>query len=993
MTKKIPILFILFCFSIAMYAQKRTITGTVTDKSTKETLPMVTIVVKDSNPVVGTTASLDGTYKIEVDQNAKVLVFSSIGMKNIEAAIEDRETINIEMEPDTETLDEVIVIGYGTESKKLLTGSVSSISLDNIDKTPTANVDEALQGKTAGVNINSNSGTPGGGISVKIRGMSSISGGSSPLYVVDGIPIITGDQSQVSFSGQNIDAISNLNPADIESISILKDASAAAIYGARATNGVVLITTKKGKSEKTKINASASFGVDQMWNKPDLLDSKDWLAYQNDLNGTNINTSIDTTNTNWIDEVTRIAPVMDYKISASGGNAKTKYYLSGGYFSQEGIVQGTKFDRLSGRINLDHRPNERVNFGAKVALSGTMNDRVEGDQSLHAPLAVAISLPPTYPVFNSNGEYDQSGPYANPVPIIKNATNEANAISNMSSVYFNYDIIEGLTFNTTWGIDIYMLNEHSYDPISTNQGAQTNGMGFETFSLSKNLTSNNTLIYTKSIGKNEKTGKNDLHNIGAMVGYSFEKYDRTSTYMQGSQFPLEELQYMNSAATTLAASASKTETGTNSFFGRVKYNYNYKYLITFTGRYDGSSRFGENNKYGFFPGISLGYRLSEEPFMKSISFLSELKLKGGIGITGNDRIGSFRSLALYTAANYAGNPGVMPLQIPNKDLKWETTYQTDVGFTSGFLKDRITMDFSYYHKRTTDLLLDRPVQPSSGFTVYSDNIGAMVNQGVELSVNAEIIPGLWEMSFNIAHNRNEVTKLYNDQPIEGIGRGDQRIAVGEPISHFWGYESLGVDPSTGFMVFKDINNDGQITEADKTIIGDPHPDFTGGFSNNFTYKNFELNIFLQFSYGNDIYNGTRVYTESLGITGDNQSTAINDRWQNVGDITDVPLATTIANPVNGLFNNVGSSRFVEDGSYLRMKTISLAYNFDENILSKLKLNSLKVYFSAKNLFTITGYSGLDPEVNYAGNDNVVMGVEFFTYPSVRTFTFGINIGI
>ncbi len=983
MVKKLLFLLILSCVFAGAYAQKRTITGTVTDKETGETMPGVTVIVK-SNPSNGTITNPDGTYNLEVGEDARFLVFSFVGMNSVEKAIENRTQIDVAMQSDTKSLDEVVVVGYGTESKRLLTSSVSDVSLRELEEVPTANIDEALQGKTAGVRINSNSGTPGGGISVRVRGLSSISAGNTPLYVVDGIPIITGDLGQVGFSGQNIDALSNLSPNDIESISILKDASAAAIYGARATNGVVLITTKQGRSEKTKINARVSLGAEQMWNKPELLNSQQWLEYQNDLTGNNINPNVDTTNTDWVDEVTQIAPVANYDISASGGNNKTKYYLSGNYFTRKGIVKSTSFNRLSGRMNLDHRPNEKVHFGAKLSLSGSENNRVEGDQSLHAPLAVAISLPPTYPIYNSEGEYDQSGPYANPVPIIKEATNVANSFRTLGNIFMDYEIVDDLIFKTKWGLDYYMLNEHSYDPPTTRQGAQTNGMGFETFSKSTNFTSNNVLTYAKKYGENDFNG---------LLGYSFEKYKSISSYIMGVEFPHEYLEYMESASTIQDASADYDETGTNSFFGRFKYNYKYKYLLNITGRYDGSSRFGENNKYGFFPGASVGWRISEESFMKDIKAVSELKLKGGFGVTGNDRIGQFRSIALYTAANYGGEAGIIPVQIANPNLKWETTYQSDIGLTAGFLKDKITVDISYYYKKTKDILLDRPIPSSSGFSVISDNIGEMLNQGVEFTLNAEIIKNTWSLNFNISHNENKVLKLYNDQPIENLGRGNQRIAEGEVISHFYGYNALGVDPSTGYMVFEDINGDGQITEADKTIIGDPHPDFMGGLTNTFNYKQFELNVLFQFSYGNDIFNATRIYTESLGITGDNQSTAILDRWQNVGDETDIPLATSTPNPVTKLYNNEVSSRFVEDGSYIRLKTLSLGYNFKSDLLNKINVRSLKIYFSAKNLLTFTSYSGLDPEVNYAGNDDVVMGVEFFTYPSVRTFTFGINIGI
>lgn len=981
-TVKAGLLLLLF-IPVMAYSQTKQITGTVTSAEDNSTLPGVTVKVKGTTQ--GTITDVNGKYSIKA-KASDTLVFSFIGMQSVEKHVGNKVSINAELLQEASLLEEVVVVGYGTESKKLLTSSVSEVSADDLEYMPTTSVEEALQGKSAGVQINTNSGTPGGGLSVRIRGISSISAGNDPLYVVDGIPIISDNYSQISFAGQDISAVSDLSPSDIESISILKDASAAAIYGARATNGVVLITTKKGKAQKTRLNIKASTGMEQLWREPDLLNADEYIAYQREIDP-KYSPPYENTNTDWLDKVTQTGLVQNYEVSASGGNKKTTYYLSGNYHNRKGVVKSTNYERLSGRMNLDHYANERLHFGAKVMISGSENNRVEGDQSLHAPYAMAISLPPVYPVYNEEGDYDQSGPYANPVAIVKEAINVANSFRNLSNIFADYKIMEGLMFKTKLGVDYYNLQEHSFDPPTTRQGAQTNGMGIEASSKSARITSNNFLTYDNSINK--------THNFNILGGYSFERNNYTDAYTQGSNFPYEDFQNLESAATIIDAYVSSASTATNSVFGRLKYNYKYKYILNVNARYDGSSRFGENNRYGFFPGISGAWRITEEPFMDNLTFLSELKLKGGFGITGNDGIPNFRHMFLYGAGNYGNVAGLAPRWLGNPDLKWETTYQTDMGLTAGFLKNRLTLNVSYYNKNTVDLLFSRPMQPSSGYTTYTENIGEMTNQGVEFAVDAEIIKTKdmgWSSSFNISTNKNEVTKLYDGEPLENIGRAEQRIAEGEEFSHFYGYKSLGVDPSTGFIVFDDINGDGEITTADKTIIGSPHPDFIGGFSNKFRYQNLVLNLFFQYSYGNDIFNGTRIYTESLGGFADNQTKEVLDRWQKPGDITDIPKATSSAGP-SGLFNYEESSRFVEDGSYIRLKSVSLSYNLGKDFLQKSMFSKLKFFVSANNLLTFTRYEGSDPEVNYAGNDPLIMGVDFFTYPLTTTYTFGVKIGI
>jgi len=972
----------MFCLLLAnfVFSQKLTITGTVTSETNGETLPGVSVLVKELSGV-GTITDFDGKYTIEAEET-QTLVFSYIGMVSKEVAVKNQAVINVKLSENVENLSEVVVVGYGTSSKKLLTGSVGAIGAEKFEKMPMNSIDGVMQGQTAGVQISQNSGTPGGGMTVRVRGISSINAGSQPLYVIDGIPVTTGNFGQVGFSGQGINAISDLNPNDIESISILRDASSAAIYGARASNGVVLITTKSGKANKTKINFSAYYGVQQAANKLKLMNAQEWNEFQAQMAGNDPSTAPAAEhNTDWLNEVFRTAPIANYELSAQGGNEKTSFFVSGSYFTQEGILLGTDFQRLSGRLNLDHKINDYVKFKTGLSISRSENNRVEGDQSLNGPLPNAITLPAIYPVYNADGTYNESGPYANPIAIAKEAVNTTYSFRNIGNIGAEIKLLPGLRFETKLGVDYLSLNEHSFDPPTTRQGARSNGIGIEAATNVTNVTANNILTYSKTFA--------GIHDLDFLFGNSIEQFNRKSSFLRGTDFPNEYFEYLANAGTVTAGTASNTLRSTNSFFGRAKYNLNNKYLFEALARYDGSSKFGENNRYGLFPAFSVAWRVSEEAFFPEA--IDDFKLRLGYGITGNDQIGDFRSIGLYGSANYSGTSGLAPIQLPDPDLKWETTKQLSAGFDLSFISNRITINFDFYNKLTYDMLLDRPLPTSSGFSTITTNIGEMKNTGYEIGLTTENVKTdnfLWTSNFNISTNKNEVTKLYKGQPIGPTGRGSNRIEEGEEIGYFYGYESLGVDPTTGDIVFRDIDNNGVINDKDQTKIGSPHPDFNGGFNNTVSYKGFELNLFLQYTYGNDVFNGTRIYTESCGETPDNQTTDVIDRWQKPGDIAEIPRATA-SDPNN---NNRPSSRFIEDGSFLRIKTLSLTYNFNSNMLSKLKLYNLKVYCTMQNLYTFTQYSGMDPEVNYAGDTNYILGTDFFTYPQARTFIFGLNVG-
>lgn len=960
----------------------RIVTGTVSDASGTSVIGASIVVA--GNKSIGTISDENGFYSIKVPDDYSRLEFSYVGYTTQVLDIPPGNVLNVILVEDNNVLKEFVVVGYGVEQKKLLTGSVGVVTGEELKKLPVATVDVALQGQTSGIQVIQNSGTPGAEMSVRIRGTSSIGASSQPLYVIDGIPVTTGDFAQVGYEGQGINALSDLNPSDIESISILKDAAAATIYGARASNGVVLITTKRGKEQRTSFSLNTSYGMQETWKRLEMLNARDWKLYRNDLAGTPVfspeqiaDNSVDV---NWQDQIFRKAPMKTLDLSATGGTEKTRFFLSGNVFDQDGILGGTDFNKLSGRINIDHKATSRLSLGTSIGLTHSKTDRVEGDQSLHGPLPNGISTPAIFAVYNTDGSYNQSGPYANAVSIINEAINQNFSNRAIANAFADYKILDGLTFSTKWGIDFLNFREHAYESTKTVQGARYNGLGFETYSNVSNLVSNNTLKYGTDIGSS---------SLEILAGYSFEKRQTTSSFIRAQDYADQNLQYINSASTIVSASSGASFSGIRSFFGRANYNLKDRYLFTLSARLDGSSRFSEKNRNGFFPAVSAAWRISQEPFFNS-NTISELKIRGSYGITGNDDVPPFLYASVYGNTSYAGQPAIYPSSIPNPDLRWESTAQSDLGIDLGLMNDRFVFGLDVYYKKTSDLLLSRPIPGSSGFSSVTENIGEIENKGLEFSLNSDNLKGRklrWNTILNFSMNRNKVLKLFNGQPIDDLGRGSNRIEEGQPIGIFYSYEWLGVDPSTGDVVYADKNFDGKITSDDRTKIGNPHPSFIYGLTNSFSYGMFDLSVFLQGVQGNDIFNGTRLFLESLQ-GGDSQLAVINERWRKPGDITRIPRATN--DPVAAAQNKRVSSRFLEDGSYLRIKNVSLSYTLNKQAWMRDKIQSVRLFVTGQNLLTFTNYSGLDPEVNYRGNDNAVVGTDFFTYPQARSFVFGIN---
>lgn len=957
-----------------------TVIGQVLDTK-GESLPGVSVTEKGT--ANGTLTDIDGKFNINVQNEQAVLSVSFIGYKNKEIPVNGRSEINITLQEEVVDLEEVVVVGYGTSSKKLLTGSVESIDSEELQETASYSLEGALSGKASGIQILQNSGTPGSAIAVKIRGTASIYSGTQPLYVIDGVPMTTGNYSQIGFGGQGIDASMDINPNNIESITVLKDASAAAIYGARAANGVILITTKKGKAGETKISYRSYFGMQKEWKRLDLMNAQEWKSYVNTFNPDFVNNLTDPTiNTDWQDEVFTAAPMTNHELSLSGGNDKTLFYMSLGYLNQKGIIIGTGYEKFSLRSNIDHKITDKLSVSLKSGLTNSFNDRVRGDEEIDGVLPNAISMPPVYPVYDELGNYDENGYFSNPVATANESTTRANTLRNISSLELSYKLAEGLTLKNQWGADYYNLHERRIEPTTTRIGAESNGMIIEgrsnIFKLTQQLTAN----FNKEIAYN--------HYLDVLLGYSFEIMQKRYSYTYGTNFPSVYPQYLSSAGNIDEATTDAVDEGIVSYFGRIKYNINDKYLFEAALRADGSSKFGTNNRYAVLPAGSIAWRIIEEDFMSNQNLFSDLKIKVGYGLTGNDQIGNNRYQNLYiTGVNYYNMPGLAPKQIPNPDLRWETSTNLNVGLDFEIISGRIGLSTEYYNIRTTDLLLPRPLPGSSGFTSYMTNVGSIKNKGYEFTLNTVNIHRelKWTSNFNISFNRNEVEELYNNQPIYSSSRGNNAIIAGQPLGVFYMYQSQGVDPSTGDLVLTDLNKDGTINDQDKMVVGDPNPVFTGGLTNILTYKNFDFRLFMQFTYGNDIYNGTRRYLENNAYgESDNQLATVLDQWQNPGDRTTIPR-------FGGIYNNRQSTRYLEDGSYIRLKEVTLGYNLNQKLIDRINfISSLRIYAKAQNLFTFTNYSGLDPEVNYDGEGyEFGMGTDFFTFPHPRVVLLGLNI--
>ncbi len=1006
-------------------AQTLNIAGTVIDTDTGEPLAGASVVVVGST--VGTATAMDGTYQISAAAD-DVLRFSFIGYHTQDVQVNGRSEINIGLTPDFRQLDEVVVVGYGSQLERTLTGNISRVSARELEDQTVLSVEQALQGRMAGVDIQTQSGKLGQGIQVRVRGASSVSASNQPLYVIDGIPVTT---QNLSSNEAATNPMADINPNDIESIQVLKDASAAAIYGARASNGVVLITTKSGTTGATRITANYSRSWSGPTNRVDFLNGPEYVellteAASNtdellgpsgvchatlscnqyvaaifDSYALGADWRNDNANFDWQDQAFQNGGSNTFELSAQGGDQNTRFFVSGAIDDQDGILIGNHFQRISGRANVDHDVNDRLNVGARLSLARSFNQRLSTDNAFATPMQIVAQAPinPIYePDPNVTDGYSPSDNinhntvYFNSLLYVDNTRFNTTVYRTLGNAYANLEVTTGLRFHSEFGVDVLDQNDdqHYNSQVARGMTDAVAGLGYQAWDRIVNYTTNNYFNYIGGFG--------DDHSYDATVGMSFQNSDWNWSSVTGTQFPSDDFTQISSAAEITAGSGGRTAYRFLSYFARVNYQFMDRYLLTLSGRYDGSSRFGSNNRYGFFPAVSAGWIVSDEAFMQDGPF-SLLKLRASYGLTGNAEIGNFDSRGLWSAGAYGGRPGTYPSQTPNPDLAWERTQQFDIGVDFGLFNDRLSAQFDYYYKDTRDLLLNVTVPASTGFTSQTRNVGRLRNQGIEIAINTRNISTSdfsWNSNFVFGRNRNEITDL-DGQVING--GFINRAVEGQPIGVFYALEYAGVDPDNGDALFYineqdengDIVNPGATTNnpnaANQVVIGDPNPDFTGGFGNEFSYRGFSLDVLFQFSYGADIYDGAGRFKSANGDYFDNQHASQLDRWQQPGDITDVPQARFFLG--NGV---VHSSRYLYDGSYLRLRHVALSYQLPRQYIDGIGLQNARIYVTGQNLLTWTKYPWWDPEVNtdFAAG-NIGLGNEFYTAPQARSVTTGIQL--
>lgn len=986
--------------------QEKTVTGKVTD-STGTSLPGVTVVVKGT--AIGMITNADGAYSLSNVPDNATLVFSFVGMKTIEFSVSGKSVINVTLIEETIGIEEVVAIGYGTMKKSDLTGSVASVKSDQLVSFPTSGAIQALQGRAAGVQISANNGNPGGSLKVRVRGGTSINASSDPIFVVDG------------FVGGILPP-----PEDIESIEVLKDASATAIYGSRGANGVIMVTTKKGIKGKTKIEFNTSYSLQNEIKRLDLLNARQYTEITKEAFPNYVSSGA---STDWQDVIFRTGTVQNHQLSFSGGSDNVNYYISGLFYDQEGVIIGSEYKKYSVTSNINLNATEKLKIGLNIFGERSVTDGVptqdgSGGVDGAGVIGSALKFMPDQGIYRDNGTYTTAAmhdPIDNPFAIIEEYEN--NIIGDRLQANFSaeYRLLKGFSFKTTFGASTSNTRNGEYYTTLLNKGRSYGGLG--TISSSKNtrLASENYLSYNTTFAS--------VHKFGAMGGYSYQTYRNEDWMSSGSKFITDAVSYWNlgGGAVPQIPSSSLTEGKLASFYSRLNYGFNDKYLITFNARYDGSSNFSKNHKWAFFPSGAIAWNMKNEEFMRNIPVINQWKWRGSYGITGNQAIEAYQTLArltnTYSIVNGVAVNAVRPSTVANDDLTWETTAQFDFGTDIGLFDNRLNLTVDYYRMVTSDLLFSVPLPQYSGYSTQLKNIGKVENKGFEFTVSGKILTGQvkWNMDVNLSANRNEILELpdgkdilYGSGPGHLISLGNTQILkVGAPVGSMYGYIYDGVYqegdtfiPGSGFEQvaggekYRDIDGkkdengnltgepDGLLNSSDQTIVGNPHPKFFYGFNNELKWKSFDLNIFIQGSQGNDILSYTLLELETLGKP-INSTTRALDRWTPTNTDTDVPKKTAAR-------SERVSTRWIFDGSYLRVKNIMLGYNMPKSVLDMLNIEKLRLYVSAQNMLTITNYRGFDPEVNYRGSgsgqqSNRNQGLDYASYPNAKSYTVGLNI--
>ncbi|MBV6640648.1 MAG: TonB-dependent receptor [Cyclobacteriaceae bacterium] len=958
------------------------VSGTITDEN-GEALPGATI--QEKGTTNGTITDVEGKFSLNVPEDATLTV-SFVGFTTQDVSINGRSTLDVQLTADVSSLEEVVVIGYGTVKKSDLTGSVASVTSEEINAVPASNVLQSLTGRVAGVNISQNTGAPGAEMSIRIRGVNSIQGGNEPLYVIDGFPT-------------NQSMLLSLNSADIESIEILKDASATAIYGSRGANGVVIVTTKKGTNRKTQIDFETSYGVQTLRKKMDLMNANEYAQFANE---TMVNSGFTPYFTqqqidgfgsgfDWQDELFRPAPMKKMSLNINGGTEDTQFSLGGSLFLQDGIIKRSYHDRYSAVINITHKLSDKLKVDVSSILSYINTDRKDplGGNRGGGIIGGTLSAPPTLKPINDDGTYvDLKNAYpfmsnsiSNPINSLNESTSNRKENRTLVNSSFIYNPIPELTIKVLGGIANHDRQSTVYTSNSILNGLSSASMGSSRY---RSLLNENTVSYDKTFNQSK---------LSVLAGFTYQDFVNTSISGSGQGFisDVTETFDLGAADTPGIPSSSYSKSTLLSALARINYIYNDKYLATLTFRGDGASQYSEGDKWGYFPSGAVAWRLSNEDFF-DLPSISNLKVRASWGISGNQAISAYTTLTTLNSGIKSFGEGLQVsyapgTRLPNK-LRWETTDTKDVGIDIGFFENRLNITADYYVKQTKDLLNTVGLPLSMGYTTTIRNVGSMENKGFELGIETFPFTGEfeWRLNFNISLNRNKVIELYNDQDILG---GDIDVNLvqdylnilrkGHSVGSFWGYLEEGYDDN-GQIIFSDLNGDDQITLDDKTFIGNPNPNFIYGLQSVMNYKNFDLTLFFQGSQGNDIFNVSSINnTLDFGIGLNMPREVFLNHWT-----AENPNAKY---PIPALSTNVrASERFVEDGSYLRLKNIELAYNL--NVKSKA-INSIRIYTSGINLITITKYSWWDPEVN-SRSSAIDQGIDHFTYPTAKAFTIGLQ---
>ena len=971
-------------------AQTRTLSGSVSD--TRGTaLANVSVVSKPSGG--GTSTNRNGQFTLTVPATSTELEFSAVNFTSQTIAIGNKISFDVVLTPVEGRLSEVVVVGYGTQTQRTRIQSASVVKGESFRNMAIVSPTQALQGQAAGVNMVNSSGLLGAASNVQVRGASSLIGGTQPLYVIDGVPLNDDVISGAQGGGTGLNPLLDINPNDIESMTVLKDAAAVSIYGSRGTNGVILIRTKRGANQKTRVNLDVFKGYSRPTDNLTMLNGDQYRNYITEYRAARGSTpaTFPAGNFDWTNAVLQQGKVNSYSLSSNGGNERTRFYLGGTYYDETGYTVGNDIRRLSGRINLDHDISSRIRVGVNFSLSNTNSDRIGAENSTFAPLTAAALFLPYVQPRDDNGNFVNTGFIANVLAIEALNTNAFISTRNTGNAFAEFKIIDNLKFRTDWGIDNVQAEERARSVnIVTPGGSASRGV-----QQNRKWLSTNTLNY-------EKTFNN--HVIGALLGHSYEKTNYDNITVAAAGFASDRLPNVASGSTPTTTFASRSAYGLEGIFSRLNYRFKNRYLFEGTVRRDGSSRFGSANKYGTFYAVSGGWIISDESFLKGVRFLNNLKLTASYGTSGNDRIGGdFPSLGLYgggIASDYNGAAGLTPTQIPNDNLRWEETRQWDIGVVSSFFQSRINLNVNVYNKRTINNLIGLPLPFTTGYPSVNKNVGEIENKGIDIEFNTVNVRSKnfeWTTSINMGFVKNTVLSLPTNKDEAGrnflLISAAQRAIVGHSRNTFYLNKYIGVNSVSGDAEWEDKTGKGVKTllAADRQITGNAIPTFTGGFTNTVRFREFDLTAFFNFAYGNKVLISGLGFTENLTQSGFNKSTTVLNYWKNPGDNAFAPKLSSTTAPI---FHQTSTLQ-LQNGSYARLKTLSLGYRLPASVLTSLKyVSSARFYIQGQNLFIIQddNFRGPDAEVSANGGSQV-MGESFFALPQSRTITFGLNIGL